>query len=304
MSNHAQSPGKFSIGLVQCRVGEDAEENVAAALAWVEKAARQGAQVICLPELYRSRYFCQKEDPALFQHAETLPGDTVPKFQKAAEKHGVAIILPVFEKRAAGVYHNSAVVIDAGGANLGLYRKMHIPDDPAYYEKYYFAPGDLGFKVFQTSFGPIGVLICWDQWFPEAARLTALRGASVLFYPTAIGWHPHEKAQYGAAQRDAWRTVQRGHAIANGVYVAAANRTGFEQAAGASSGIEFWGSSFVVDPQGVLVSEASVEKEEVLLAEIDPGHIETIRTNWPFLRDRRIDAYGGITKRYLDEDQE
>jgi N-carbamoylputrescine amidase len=298
----ARYSDKFTIGLIQCAAGPDAGENVARALEWVAKAARQGAQVVCLPELFRTQYFCQTEDPALFLLAEALPGETVPRFQETARKHHVALVVPVFERRGPGVYHNSAVVIDADGADAGLYRKMHIPDDPAYYEKFYFAPGDLGFKAFHTAYGAVGVLICWDQWFPEAARLIALQGASVLFYPTAIGWHPHEKEQHGAAQRDAWQTVQRGHAIANGVYVAAVNRTGFERPVTSQAGIEFWGSSFVADPQGVVVAEAATDQEQVLLADVDLGHIETIRRNWPFLRDRRIDAYGDIVKRYLDED--
>jgi N-carbamoylputrescine amidase len=225
----------------------------------------------------------------------------VRQFQAAAAKLKVAVVVPVFERRAAGVYHNSAVHIDADGNTLGTYRKMHIPDDPAYYEKYYFAPGDLGFKAFDTQYGRVGTLICWDQWYPEAARLTALRGASVIFYPTAIGWHPHEKAQYGVAQRDAWMTVQRGHAIANGVYVAAVNRVGFERPVAEQAGLEFWGTSFVADPQGVILAQASTDKEEVLLATVDLGHLETIRRNWPFLRDRRIDAFGDITRRFIDE---
>ncbi len=271
------------------------------ALDWLEKCAAQGAQVVCLPELFRSQYFCQREDIALFDLAESLSSTTVATFREAAARLRVVVVLPVFERRAAGVYHNSAVVIDATGEIAGVYRKMHIPDDPAYYEKFYFAPGDLGFQAFDTEYGRIGTLICWDQWYPEGARLTALRGASVLFYPTAIGWHPHEKAQYGAAQRDAWITVQRGHAIANGVYVAAVNRVGFERPVESQAGIEFWGSSFIADPQGVILAEASVEKEETLLAEIDLQHLETIRRNWPFLRDRRIDAYGEIVRRYIDE---
>jgi N-carbamoylputrescine amidase len=287
---------------VQIQIAPDPAENTRKALAWVEKAAREGAQVVCLPELYRTQYFCQKEDAALFDLAETVPGDNVRAFQALAARLTIAVVVPVFERRAAGVYHNSVVVVDASGELLGTYRKMHIPDDPAYYEKYYFSPGDLGFKAFDTQFGRIGTLICWDQWYPEAARLTALRGAAVLFYPTAIGWHPHEKAQYGAAQRDAWMTVQRGHAIANGVYVASVNRVGFERPVAEQAGIEFWGSSFIADPQGVVLAQAATDREEILVATVDLGHLETIRRNWPFLRDRRIDAYDGITRRFIDDD--
>lgn len=290
----------FRIGIVQMSMEADPGTNQRKALEWVGKAAAAGAQVVCLPELYRSQYFCQKEDAALFALAEPSPGESVEQLAEAAKAHGVAVAVPFFERRAPGIYHNSAMLIDATGGHLGLYRKMHIPDDPAYYEKYYFTPGDLGFRAFDTQFGRVGVLICWDQWYPEAARLTALRGAQVIFYPTAIGWHPQEKARYGAAQRDAWITVQRGHAIANGVYVAAANRTGFEQPVPTQAGIEFWGSSFVCDPQGVVLAQAGVDTEEVLVAEVDPAHLEDIRRNWPFLRDRRIDAYQGIEQRYLD----
>lgn len=291
----------FVIGLTQFAVSSDAEENTRHASEWVAKAAREGAQVVCLPELYRSQYFCQKEDVSLFDLAEPVPGPSTQAFQEVARMYSVAIVVPVFEKRALGVYHNSAVVIDADGDILGIYRKMHIPDDPAYYEKFYFTPGDLGFKTFDTQFGRVGTLICWDQWYPEGARLTALRGASILFYPTAIGWHPYEKEEFGAAQRDAWMTVQRGHAVANGVYVAAVNRVGFERPVPEQAGIEFWGSSFLADPQGVIIAQASADKEEVLLGEVDLGHMETVRQNWPFLRDRRIDAYAGIEKRYIDE---
>jgi N-carbamoylputrescine amidase len=291
----------FVIGLAQFSVGTDPAENLSKGLAWFEKAVKSGAQVVCLPELYRSQYFCQKEDYNLFDLAETVPGESVTAFQEAAARLKASVVVPLFERRGPGVYHNSAVIIDATGKSLGTYRKMHIPDDPAYYEKYYFAPGDLGFKAFDTQAGRIGTLICWDQWYPEAARLTALRGAQVIFYPTAIGWHPTEKAQYGAAQRDAWMTVQRGHAIANGVYVAAVNRVGFEQPVKEQAGLEFWGTSFICDPQGVILAQGSVDKEEVLLATVDPAHLETIRRNWPFLRDRRIDAYGDITRRYIDE---
>jgi N-carbamoylputrescine amidase len=279
----------------------DPDDNLRRALEKVREAARRGAKVICLPELFRSAYFCQREDVANFDLAEEMPGSTTTALGEAARSLGVIIVAPVFERRAAGVYHNSAAVIEADGTIAGLYRKMHIPDDPAFYEKFYFTPGDLGFRSFRTSLGTIGTLICWDQWYPEAARLTALQGADVIFYPTAIGWHPHEKGQYGEAQRDAWRTVQRGHAVANGVYVAAVNRIGHEIPTGGGAGIEFWGSSFVADPQGVILAQASTDKEEILLAEVDTARIEEVRRNWPFLRDRRIDAYGGITSRFLND---
>ena len=298
---HSAPSRNYTVGLLQFQVTPDPEENTRKALSWFEKAAGQGAQVVCLPELYKSQYFCQKEDADLFDLAEPIPNDSIEAFQKAAARLKAAVVVPVFERRAAGVYHNSLVTIDADGTLVGTYRKMHIPDDPAYYEKYYFAPGDLGFKNFDTRYGRIGALICWDQWYPEGARLTALRGASILFYPTAIGWHPYEKEQYGAVQRDAWMTVQRGHAIANGIYVGAVNRVGFEQPVPEQAGIEFWGSSFICDPQGVILAEGKTDQEEVLLAEVDLAHLETIRRNWPFLRDRRIDAYGDITRRFIDE---
>jgi N-carbamoylputrescine amidase len=304
------TPPKFKVGLVQMSMALDPQENLARAIVWVEEAARGGAEIICLPELFRSRYFCQCEDAGLFDLAESVPGPTTEALGSVARKAGVAVIAPVFERRAPGLYLNSAAVIDTDGKIVGLYRKMHIPDDPAYYEKYYFTPGDLGFRSFPTQKGNVGTLICWDQWYPEAARLTSLAGASVLFYPTAIGWHPDEKEKHGATQRDAWRTVQRGHAIANGVYVAAVNRTGFEPApAGSGSagaapkqGIEFWGSSFICDPFGIVIREASEDREEIIMAEVDLARIEKVRRNWPFLRDRRIDAYGGIKSRQLDEE--
>ena len=292
---------KYKIGLLQLAYSENVKDNMKKTLSWVDKAAKKGAEVICLPELYRSQYFCQKEDFNTFDLAETIPGPSTEAFQKAAKRNKVAIVVPLFEKRAPGVYHNSAVIIDADGKILGIYRKMHIPDDPGFYEKYYFAPGDLGFKSFETKFGNIGTLICWDQWYPEGARLTALKGAEVLFYPTAIGWHPSEKEKYGKAQQDSWVTIQRSHAIANGVYVASVNRVGFELPVKEQAGIIFWGSSFICDPQGVILAQASEDKEEIITAEVDLKHLETIRRNWPFLRDRRIDAYGDITKRYLDE---
>ena len=307
---------KFSVGLVQMACSANPRENLEKAEAKVEEAAQAGARVVCLPELFQSRYFCQREDPAVFDLSEPVPGPTTEALARVARRHGVVIVAPVFERRAPGLYHNSAAVIDTDGRIAGLYRKMHIPDDPAYYEKFYFTPGDLGFPAFDTAAGRIATLICWDQWYPEGARLAALAGASVLFYPTAIGWHPHEKAEHGAAQRDAWRTVQRGHAIANGLYVAAVNRVGYEaphprplppgegeeKPEGGGAGIEFWGTSFLADPQGVIVAEASPDREEVLVAAIDPERIEDVRRNWPFLRDRRIDAYSGITRRFLDED--
>ena len=296
----ATHPKKFTFGLVQMAMSASVADNTARALGWATKAADAGAQVIGLPELFQSQYFCQKEDASLFDLAEPFPNATIEAFQQLAAQRKVAVIVPFFERRAAGVYHNSAAIIDADGTIAGLYRKMHIPDDPAYYEKFYFAPGDLGFKAIDTAYGNIGTLICWDQWYPEGARLTALRGATLLFFPTAIGWHPQEKAEYGAAQQDSWFTIQRSHAIANGVYVASANRVGFEQPVPEQAGIEFWGTSFICDPQGVIIAKASDNKEEILFAEIDLGHLETIRRNWPFLRDRRIDAYGGLDKRYLD----
>jgi N-carbamoylputrescine amidase len=296
------NPRKFSVGLVQMACADEPRENLEKALDRVAEAARAGAKIVCLPELFRSRYFCQREDPALFDLAEPVPGPTTKALGEAARSHRVAVVAPVFERRAPGLYHNSAAVLDEAGRLVGLYRKMHIPDDPAYYEKFYFTPGDTGFPAFDTGAGRIATLICWDQWYPEGARLAALAGASVLFYPTAIGWHPHEKAEHGQAQRDAWKTVQRGHSIANGLYVAAVNRVGHERPPGGGAGIEFWGSSFLADPQGIVVAEASSDREEVLVAEIDPARLEDVRRNWPFLRDRRIDAYGGITRRFLDED--
>ena len=291
----------FKVGLVQMSVGADLDKNLAKAVERVGEAAKAGAQVVCLQELFRSPYFCQTEDTAVFDLAETVPGPSTEALGAAAKRAGITVIVPLFEKRAPGLYHNSAAVVGPEGAILGLYRKMHIPDDPSYYEKYYFAPGDLGFQAFDTPVGKISTLICWDQWYPEGARLAALRGAAVVFYPTAIGWHPHEKAQHGAAQRDAWRTVQRGHAIANGVYVAAVNRVGHEKPDGGDgAGIEFWGSSFLSDPQGVLVAEASTDREEILVGTIDMDRLEDVRRNWPFLRDRRVDAYVGIDRRFLN----
>lgn len=290
----------FTVSLVQMQMEPDPTANVARALGWVRRAAKEGGQIICLPELFRAQYFCQKEDIALFDLAQPLENEEVAQFRKLTAELGVVLVLPIFEKRAPGLYHNSALILDTDGSTAGLYRKMHIPDDPAYYEKFYFTPGDLGFKAFDTGHGRIGTLICWDQWYPEGARLTALQGATILFYPTAIGWHPAEREEYGAQQRDAWVTVQRGHAIANGVYLAAANRVGFEQPVPEQDGIQFWGSSFIADPQGVILAQASEDREEIITAEVDEAHLEYIRRNWPFLRDRRIDAYGGITQRFLD----
>ena len=296
------NPGNnLTIALVQMSCGAVPHENLGSALAKVEEAARRGAKVICLPELFRSQYFCQKEDPALFDLAEPVPGPSTEALGKVAGKHKVVIIVPVFERRTAGIYHNSIVVVDSDGSIAGLYRKMHVPDDPAYYEKFYFTPGDRGFQAIQTSAGKIGTLICWDQWYPEAARLATLQGAEMLFYPTAIGWHPSEKAQEGESQRSAWQTIQRSHAIANGVFVAAVNRVGHEKPDEGGVGIEFWGSSFMCDPFGTVLTEASMDKEEIVLAEVNVSRVEEVRRNWPFLRDRRVDAYGGLTKRFFDQ---
>jgi len=287
---------KFTLGLLQLKCDSSPARNLEHAAARIAEAAQRGADVICLPELFLSHYFCQRTDPGLFELAEPIPGPTTERLGPLARSLGKVIVASLFEKRAAGLYHNTAVVFDTDGTMLGLYRKMHIPEDPLYFEKYYFTPGDLGFKVFDTRFGRIGVLICWDQWFPEGARLTALQGAQVLIYPTAIGWHPREKAEFGVAQHDAWQTIQRAHAIANGVYVAAINRTGHEGPT--DSGLEFWGASFVSDPFGILLAKGSHDKDEIVLAECDPARMEDVRRNWPFLRDRRIDAYGDITKRW------
>ena len=289
---------KFRLGLIQMACGRDPNENLAKAEWRVRQAAAQGAQIVCLQELFRSEYFCREENPDWFDLAEAVPGPTTEALARLAGELAVAIVGSVFERRAAGVYHNTAVVVDADGTLLGAYRKMHIPDDPLYYEKYYFTPGDLGFRCFDTRYARLAPLVCWDQWYPEAARLAALAGAQVLCYPTAIGWHPTEKATEGAAQYDAWRTIQRSHAIANGVYVAAVNRVGFEGTP--ESGLEFWGGSFVADPFGQVLAEASHDREEILVVECDPRRQEEVRRNWPFLRDRRIDAYGAILKRLDD----
>jgi N-carbamoylputrescine amidase len=286
-----------TLGLVQMRCGLDPEENMAKAIAGIREAAGRGAQVVCLQELFRSQYFCQTEDHGHFALAEAIPGPSTDRLCPLAAELGVVIVASLFEKRAEGLYHNTAAVIDADGRYLGKYRKMHIPDDPQYYEKFYFTPGDLGFRSWDTRFGRIGVLVCWDQWYPEAARLTALSGAQILFYPTAIGWLPGEKAEHGAQQQAAWETIQRSHAIANGVYVCAVNRVGHE--GDPAGGLEFWGGSFVSDPGGRLLVKAGTG-EEVLTATCDLAKVDASRTHWPFLRDRRIDAYQDITKRYLD----
>ena len=291
-------PDTFTIALVQMRVARDREANLAAAEAAVAEAAKRGAEIVCLPELFTGYYFCQTEDHAHFDLAEPIPGPSSDRLAAAARKNKVVVVGSLFEKRMAGVYHNTATVHDATGELLGLYRKMHIPDDPLFLEKFYFTPGDLGFKVFPTAPAKVGTLVCWDQWYPEAARLTALQGAEVIFYPTAIGWHPKEKAEFGEAQQAAWETSMRGHAIANGTYVAAVNRVGHEVLTG--DGIEFWGGSFVADPFGRIVAKASGDKDEILTVTCDRKHLEAVRRHWPFFRDRRIDAYGGITKRVAD----
>jgi len=286
------------LGLLQTACSPDPRDNLKKTLSFAEQAARQGARIVCTQELFRSPYFCQSEAHENFQLAEPIPGPTTDALQKLAQELAVVLVVPLFERQGPGVYRNSAAVIDADGTLLGVYRKMHIPDDPLFYEKYYFTPGDGGgFKVWKTRYATIGVLICWDQWFPEAARITALMGAQVLFYPTAIGWHPSEKAEWGQPQVDAWRTAQRAHAIANGVYVASPNRIGHEDEPG-TDGLTFFGHSFIADPFGRLVAEAK-EDETVLVAKCDPALIESVRRNWPFLRDRRVDAYGDILNRYL-----
>ena len=287
-------PGEIVLGLVQMRCGTDLAANLSTAVARIDDAARAGAQIVCLQELFRSPYFCQAEEAGRFDLAEPIPGPTTDALGRAAALHGVAVVGSIFERRAAGVYHNTAVVIDADGTLRGIYRKMHIPDDPLYYEKYYFTPGDLGFRSFAVAGVQVGALVCWDQWFPEAARLTALSGAQILFYPTAIGWHLHEKAEFGVAQHEAWELMQRSHAIANGVFVAATNRVGRED------GLEFWGASFVADPFGRVLARAAHEREEIVIARCDLKLIDETRRNWPFLRDRRVDAYDGLLRRYLD----
>ena len=292
------SASVVKIGLIQTACSAEPEANLKKTLLLVEHAARRGAQIICTQELFRSQYFCQSEDHGNFRLAEPIPGPSTDAFGELAKKHRLVVIAALFEKRAAGVYHNTAAVIDADGSLLGSYRKMHIPDDPLYYEKFYFTPGDLGFKAWQTQYAKIGVLICWDQWYPEAARLTALQGAQILFCPTAIGWHPGEKKKFGQAQHDAWETIQRSHAIANGCYVAVPNRVGHEKLAG--KGIEFWGQSFVAGTSGEIFAKASANEEEILVVPVNLDAVDTTRTHWPFLRDRRIDAYANLTKRFVD----
>jgi N-carbamoylputrescine amidase len=295
-------PDKFSVGLIQMRCTKDAAENLARAVDNIREATKRGAQIICMHELFHGEYFCRTEDAALFDLAEAVPGPTTDALAKVAKENNVALVVSLFERRAAGVYHNTCAVLDADGSFLGKYRKMHIPDDPLYYEKFYFTPGDLGFPNFDTKYGRIGIQICWDQWYPEGSRLTALKGAQVIFYPTSIGWHPKEKAEFGAAQLDAWRTIQRAHAIANGTFAAVVNRVGYEgNPTAGDPGLEFWGNSFVADPFGQVVSQAGSEKEEILVVECDPTKSEETRRNWPFLRDRRIDAYEPILNRWLGE---
>lgn len=299
---------KFSVGMIQMSCSTDSKENQAKAEARVIEAARLGAQVVCLPELYRSQYFCREEKAELFDLAEPIPGPSTEALGRIAKEHKIVIVASLFERRAAGLYHNTAAILGTDGEVMGLYRKMHIPDDPLYFEKFYFTPGDLGFKNFQTEFGRLGVLVCWDQWYPEGARLTAMQGADVLFYPTAIGWHPAEKAQYGPGQLDAWRTIQRSHAIANGIYVCAVNRVGYEGPRPQNptdphekSGLEFWGHTFAADPFGKVLQEADDATEQILIQEIDPAWSEEVRRNWPFFRDRRIDHYAPIANRWLGQ---
>jgi N-carbamoylputrescine amidase len=296
---------KYNVGLVQMSMGPDPEANFASAVKHIREAARVGANIVCLPELFRTQYFCQRQDMQLFDQAEAIPGPSTKRLGELARELRVSIVASLFERRAAGLYHNTAVTLNASGNVAGIYRKMHIPDDPLYFEKYYFTPGDLGFQAVDLDVGRVGTLVCWDQWYPEGARLTALQGAEVLFYPTAIGWHPAEKEQYGVAQYEAWQTIQRAHAIANGVYVAGVNRLGHEHGdvlgnRVEGAGIEFWGGSFLADPFGRVIAKASHDREEVLIGEVDLAIIEDTRRNWPFLRDRRIDAYAPITRRYLD----
>ncbi len=312
-SSRAAAPARASsssrivtVGLTQMACGTSARANLTRQLALAQRAVERGAQIICTQELFRSQYFCQSENHECFGFAETIPGPSTDAFQQFAVKHGVVVVASLFEKRAAGLYHNTAAIIDADGSLLGMYRKMHIPDDPLFYEKFYFTPGDTGFRAWKTKFGTIGVLICWDQWYPEAARLTALQGAEILFYPTAIGWHPSEKSKYGLAQHQSWEVIQRSHAVANGCWVAVANRIGHEIVLGPDGkavhpdGLEFWGQSFVASPDGLIVQRASADREDVLVVECDLARVEFARTHWPFLRDRRVDAYGQLTERFID----
>jgi len=298
-------PQKFKVGLVQMSATSDPDKNLQKAIEKVQEASARGAQIVCLPELFQTQYFCQREDSSLFDLAQPIPGPVTTRLSVLAKQLKIVLVASLFEKRAPGIYHNTAAVFDGDGSLRGLYRKMHIPDDPLYYEKYYFTPGDLGFRAFDTGVGRVGTLVCWDQWYPEGARLTALQGAELIFYPTAIGWHPAEKAELGVAQHDAWRTIQRAHAIANGVFVAVVNRVGHETGdirgnAVPGAGLEFWGASFLCDPFGRVIVEASHDKEEVLIGEVDLAVVEDVRRNWPFLRDRRIDSYGQITSRLID----
>jgi N-carbamoylputrescine amidase len=293
---------KFTVGLVQMRCTTNKEENLTRATEKIREAAARGAQVVCLHELFAGEYFCRTEDPERFDLAEAVPGPTTERFSAIAKQKKVALVLSVFERRAAGVYHNTCAVLDADGSYLGKYRKMHIPDDPLYYEKFYFTPGDLGFLNFDTKYARIGVQICWDQWYPEGSRITAMQGAQVIFYPTSIGWHPNEKAQVGTAQLDSWKTIQLAHAVANGIYVAVVNRVGFEgQPEKGDAGLEFWGNSFVADPAGQILQQASKDMEEILVVECDPTKSEEQRRNWPFFRDRRIDAFGPLMQRWVGE---
>ncbi|MFB3916123.1 MAG: carbon-nitrogen hydrolase [Terriglobales bacterium] len=300
------SAAKYRVGLIQMSCTPDAEKNLERAIERIGEAAGRGAQVVCLPELFRTQYFCQREDVTLFDLAEPIPGPTTQRLSEVARAKKLVVIASIFERRAPGVYHNTAAVLDSDGSLRGIYRKMHIPDDPLYYEKFYFTPGDLGFRAFDTQMGRVGTLVCWDQWYPEAARLTALQGADILFYPTAIGWHPAEKEEYGNVQHEAWRTVQRSHAISNGVFVAVVNRVGHETGnvmgkSAPGAGLEFWGGSFLCDPFGTVLAEACSDREEILVGEIDLHKLEEVRRNWPFLRDRRIDSYAPITHRFLDK---
>ena len=291
---------KYKIALIQMFMTDSMEHNIQKALDFLEVATNNGAKVVCLPELFKNQYFCQQENPDNFNLAEDLTGSTFELFKNFAKEKNIVLIYPFFEQRTSGIYHNSLAVIDTNGSSVGIYRKMHIPDDPGYYEKYYFTPGDQGFKSFKTEIDNIGALICWDQWFPEAARLVSLKGANIIFYPTAIGWHPDEKAILGKNQLDAWKTIQRGHAISNGIYIAAVNRVGIEQIE--DSKIEFWGNSFICNPQGSIIAEASNDKEEIIYTEIDLDKLEDIRRNWPFLRDRRIDSYSGLNQLFIDDE--